>query len=142
MSNFKQLLRAGQFTEQQKTRAKTFIDSLEVAENFEYIIEVKPYLVSKTAEQRGYYYGVIIPHFMEFQGCTKNEADVCLKEELLTPKVVEVLGKVYEIRPSIAKMNIRDMSSYIDSCINFLGSWGVNVPPPTYKDQYVPEDII
>ncbi len=99
----------------------------------EYTIVVTKFDKGKTQAQLGYYWGVIIPEMMRFQGCSSSDADIVLKTELVPPKIKKIMGVVIEVRASIAKMKIKEMSEYIDSCVNFLGTWGVVVPPPPYK---------
>ncbi len=132
---FTQLIRFGPKTEFQKNRAAAYIYDLEPAENQEYEVTVKPYKKSKTHEQLGYYWGVVIPEFMEWQGCSSEEADQVMKETLVPPVIKSVMGHVIQVRVSIAKMKVNEMSKYIDLCINFLGSHDVRVPAPPYKDQ-------
>ena len=134
MDKFIQLIRHGDKTEFQKNRVVSYIYDLEIAENLEYEITVKQYSPSKTAQQLGYYWGVVIPHFMEWQGCSSEEADQVLKETLVPPVIKTVMGKVIQVRVSIAKMRVKEMSKYIDLCVNFLGSHNVNVPSPPYRD--------
>ena len=133
MNNFTQLIRHGKYTDSQKARVIEHISRLKVDEKLEYEIIVKRYVESKTKAQLGYYFGVIIPHLMEFQGCSSKDADIALKDELVPPTIVQVLGKTIQVRASIAEMKINEMSEYIDLCINFLGSWGINIPLPPYK---------
>ncbi len=128
-----QHIRHGRYTESQVQRACSYIQCLEVTERQEYTITISKYDRSKTTAQLGYYWGVIIPELMRFQGCSSVEADQVLKTELVPPQIKTVMDITIEIRASIAKMKVKEMSEYIDNCIHFLGSWGVNVPPPPYK---------
>lgn len=136
MGNFTQLIRDGQYSESQKTRVIDFISSLIIDERSEYEITIKPYKKNKTLEQLGYYWAVIVPVCMEWQGLVKGDADIWLKEKCAIPRVIEVMGEVFEVRASIAKMKIKEMSKYIDDCVNFLGSHGQYVPPPPHKDMF------
>ena len=136
MNNFTQLIRYGKHTDHQKDRVINHISKLVIDENLEYEVIVKRYVESKTTAQLNYYWGVVVVHLMMYSGCDKKEADAALKEELVTPKFTDVLGKTIETKASIAEMNIKVMSEYIDNCINFLGTWGVNVPSPPYKSNH------
>jgi len=134
MSKFTQLIRFGEYTQNQKTRVIDFISSLIIDQKKEYEITIKPYKENKTKEQLGYYWSAIIPVCMCWQGLVKDDADMWLKEKCAIPRIITVMGEVFEVRASIAKMKVDDMSRYIDDCINFMGLQGQYVPPPTWKD--------
>jgi len=119
--------------DQLKFRAKSLIDELLPTDKVSYEVTIKEYKTSKTLEQLGYYWGVIVPYFMEWSGHTKSECDQILKEKLVVPQEFIFEGDVYEVRPSIAKMKVNEMSAYIDQCIIFLASQGCAVPHPYYK---------
>jgi hypothetical protein len=120
--------------ERQKARVVEFIQTLPTSAGERWEVTVKTHKKSKTLEQLRYYYGVVVPVVMEDQGLTKHQADEWLKNECCEPTHIEVLGKVFEIRPSISKMKVNEMSSYIDDCINYLGLHGIPVPAPEYRD--------
>ena len=105
-----------------------------IAENLEYQVIIKKYEPSKTLEQLGYYYSTVVPVAMDWQGLIKDDADMWLKMKMVIPRHIKVMGEVFEVRPSIAKMKVMEMSKYIDDCINFLGMHGQYVPPPRYKE--------
>lgn len=131
----KALIRFGKYTDVQKEHVVNFINRLVIDEKHEYEFECKPYKQNKTLEQLGYFYAVIVPVAMDWQGLTKNQAEAFLKEECLPPVCFSTLDrKEYQYRPSIGKgTKIDVMSKFIDDCVNFLGSHGQYVPPPTYK---------
>lgn len=133
MSDFTQLIRFGEHTQNHKTRVVDFISNLIIDEKKEYEIIIKPYKVRKTPEQLGYYWSTVVLTCMNWQGLTKDDADIFLKEKCAIPRVIVVMGEEFEVRASIAKMKIDEKARYIDDCINFLGSHGQYVPPPTYK---------
>jgi len=134
MSKFTQLIRFGEYTQNQKTRVIDFISNLAIEEKKEYKITIEKYKENKTLEQLGYYWSTIVPACMDWQGLIKDDADIWLKEKCAIPRIMTVLGEVFEVRASIAKMKIDEMSRYIDDCINFMGSQGQYVPPPTFKN--------
>lgn len=134
-SIFTQHIRYGSQEELQKLRAVDFIDNLHVKEKQEYTVEIKPFSNSKTLEQLGYYWSTVILVARAWQGLTVEEADQFLKKHCCEPKYKEIMGEVFEIRKSIAKMKVKEMRDYIETCINFLGSHGEAVPPPTWKDK-------
>jgi len=128
-----QLIRFGNNTQTQKVLITAFIDDLVVDAKNEFEVTVRPYKKSKTKEQLGYYWAVVIPCFMDWQGCGSEEADQVLKETLVPPEIKTIMGHVIQVRVSIAKMKVNEMAAYIDLCINFLGSHSVRVPSPPYK---------
>lgn len=134
MSEFKQIIRFnGNLTHKQ--RIMSFLAPLIITEDSEYECVIKPYKQNKSLEQLGYYWGVVIPVVRLWQGLTVEEADILLKDQCIEPIHKEIMGKVYEIRKSIAKMKVNEMAVYIDDCVNFLGVNGQYTPPPHYEDQ-------
>jgi len=131
---FTQHLRNGEYLGGQKKRVCEYIGKLVTSDKVEFTITITPFQRSKSSQQLGYYWGVVIPEMMRFQGCSSVEADQVLKTELVPPEVRVIMDITIEVRASIAKMKIREMAEYIDLCINFLGTWGVAVPPPPYKE--------
>jgi len=135
MTNFLQIIRFGEYTETQKKRGMTFINALIIDAKHEYEILIRPYKKNKTLEQLGYYFAAVVPVCSAWQGLAAEDADIFLKHKCCTPRIMEVMGEVIEVRASIAKMNIAEMSEYIDACITFLGTHCQAVPPPPYKDK-------
>ena len=133
MSKFTQLIRFGEHTQNQKTRVIDFISNLIIEDKKEYKITIEKYKQNKTLEQLGYYWSAIVPVCMCWQGLVKDDADIWLKEKCAIPRIMTVMDEVFEIRASIAKMKVDEMSRYIDDCINFMGLQGQYVPPPSYK---------
>lgn len=133
MNTFTQLIRF-ENSEANKERVIEFIKNLHTAEKLEHEVIVRPYKLSKTDEQRGYYFSTVVPVAMEFQGLVSKHAHVWLKEQCCEPVYFSTLaGETYKYKPSIKDMKINIMSKYIDDCINLLGVEGQYVPPPTYK---------
>lgn len=134
MNNFKQLIRFGEHTGFQKSRAVDFINNLIISDKLEYEINIKPYKRNKSLEQLGYYFSTVVPVCMVWQGLTDKEAHIFLKEECTEPVFFSTLdGATYQFKPSIKDMKLNVMAEYIDKCINLIGSHGHAVPPPTYK---------
>ena len=133
VNSFTQLIRFGDYSDNHKKRIIDFIDNLLISDKKEYAVSVKPYKENKTLDQLGYYFSAVVPVCAMWQGLTKSDADIFLKEKCAKPRIIEVMNEVFEVRASIAKMKVDEMSKYIDDCINFLGSHGEYVPPPTYK---------
>lgn len=133
MSNFIQNIRFKN-SEIHKERIHHFVENLDIKEDCEYQCVIKPYKKSKTEEQLGYYFPVVVAVAADWQGLTTEQAHIFLKKECLTPVFFSVLdGTAYEYIPSVKKMNMKPMAEYIDMCINYLGSNGQYCPPPRYK---------
>jgi len=128
-----QLIRFGDYTDIQKSRVTEFILNLCIDQKNEYKITVEKYKENKTSEQLGYYWTTIIRVCMDWQGLAKDDADVWLKEKCAIPRIITIMGETFEIRASIAKMKIDEMSRYIDDCVNFMGTHGQYTPPPTRR---------
>lgn len=135
MNLFTQHLRDGNNIQSQKQRLIDQIKNLIIDEKHEYTWTMAKYDKSKTRQQLRYYWGVVIPEMMRWQGSSSKECDQALKEELLPPKIIIIFEQAREVRPSIAEMKVKEMSEYIDICVSFLGTYGVFVPAPPYKEQ-------
>jgi len=129
----RQIIRAG--NPDHRLNAISMIKGLASEKEVDYEMKLAPYKKSKSLEQLGYFFAVIIPAVKDWQGLTDLEADVFLKDNCISPEYKEIMGKVYEIRKSISKMRSKEMSQYIDDTISFLGINGVYVPPPTYRHE-------
>lgn len=85
----------------------------------------------KSREQLGYFFGGIIGT-LEDLGWTKREGEIYLKqhcgecEQFADPKT----GEIKLLLPSIADMNMKELSVFIDACLKHLGEQGIEVPSP------------
>ena len=130
----KQLIRFGPHTDYQKGVVINFVSKLDITENKEYEVTVKPYKLSKSDEQRGYYFSTVVKVAAEWQGLTAKDAHEFLKQNCCFKLYFsDLLGNAYEYRPSIKDMKLPEMSKYIDDCINFMGREGQYVPPPAIR---------
>jgi len=80
----------------------------------------------QTAEQRGYYWGVICTKYGEDIGDTKEGVDFDLRQELLS---VDRGGSKIRIQ-STSELNRQEYSRYIDNIIILLARQGYVVEPP------------
>jgi len=132
----KQLIRYGKHTEYQKKQVVDFIDNLTIEESKEYQVTVKPYKLSKSDEQRGYYFSTVVRVAADWQGMTPPRAHELLKANCCYKVYFsDLAGNAYEYRPSIKDMKIKPMAEYIDTCIKFLGAEGQYCPPPTRRGE-------
>ena len=133
----KQLIRYGEHTDYQKQTAIHKIDTLIIDEKHEYEVTVKPYKLSKSAEQLGYYFTVLVPIVANYMGETAKGAHMALKDECLTitHNFKSFSGVTLKEFPSIKDLKVNEMAEYITSCIQFLGSMGVTIPPPTRRGE-------
>lgn len=85
----------------------------------------------KSKEQLGFFYGGVIGALVDL-GWTKREAEIYLKQHCGECEQVPdpITGEIKLILPSIAEMNMRELSVFIDACVKHLGENGVHVPTP------------
>ena len=133
MNSFKQIIRF-ENSEANKVRVIEFIKNLHTSEKLEHEVTIKPYKSSKSLEQLGYYFSSVVHVAADFQGLTNENAHQWLKDQCCERVYFSTLdGESHQFTPRIAKMKVKIMAEYIDSCINLLGSHGQYVPPPHYK---------
>ena len=80
----------------------------------------------KTAEQRGYYFGVMCQQGGDALGYFKLELDAALREKHLP----WVEGKKHRYQKTMDRLTREEFSQYIDDCIITLAENGFAVPPP------------
>ncbi len=78
-----------------------------------------------TAEQRGYYFAVVLAA-AEDLGYLKDELDDALRRH----HSPQVEGKRHNYRKALSKLNRQEYSRYIDDCIITLAKAGYAVEPP------------
>ncbi|MBL4664295.1 MAG: hypothetical protein JKY22_12260 [Flavobacteriaceae bacterium] len=115
-----------------KERVINYISSLTLEDDKPIQVSFGEYKTSKTLNQLGYYWGVVVKIAGFDIGLESKEMDAVLKEELVAPKYAEAFGKITEVRKSIAEMKVKEMSDYIDACVRFLGERGIEIPMPYY----------
>ena len=116
-----QLIRFGPHTDYQKKQVIDAIESLVIEEKKDYEVTIKPYKLSKSAEQLGYYFTVIVPF-----------KDRCL---VFVRHFTDFDGEDREISPTIRDLKTDEMAHYITACVRFLGMNGVKVPLPVRKGE-------
>jgi len=80
----------------------------------------------KTAEQQGYYFGVMCLQGGEALGYTKDELDAALRQKHLP----WIHGKKMSYQKTLDRLSRKEYSRYIDDCIITLAKHGYAVPPP------------
>lgn len=85
----------------------------------------------KSREQLAFFYAGVIGSLVDL-GWTKREAEIYLKQHCGECEQVPdpMTGEIRLILPSIADMNMKELSVFIDACIKHLGEQGVDVPQP------------
>lgn len=90
---------------------------------------------NKTAEQLGYFFGVVIPaiqHHLETTGDGRrwDKADLAewFAEEYLPNRVVEIDGKPKVVQTRISNLNVKPMSEFIDAVIRHMVNQGCVIP--------------
>ena len=112
--------------------------SLIIDEKHEYEVTVKPYKLSKSAEQLGYYFTVLVPICGAWMGESNlKDVHLALKDKCLVfvRHFKNFDGETVKTKPSIKDLKIHEMAEYITACIYFLGSNSVTVPPPTRRGE-------
>ena len=134
----KQLIRFGPHTDYQKQTVIHKIDTLVIDEKHDYEVTIKQYKLSKSAEQLGYYFTVLVPICGAWMG-EKDLGDVhlALKDRCLVfvRHFKNFDGETVKTKPSIKDLKINEMAEYITACIYFLGSNGVEVPAPIRRGE-------
>ena len=95
--------------------------------------------------QRGYYWGVVLPtiqehfkkegNFIAQQDLHEAIKDAIENEEgLKTEKVNPITGEIYQARLTISNAgNKADVAKYIDAVIRFAAGYGINIPDAPEK---------
>jgi len=131
----KQLIRFGPHTDYQRGVVINHVSKLEPTEKMSYEVTIKPYKKSKTLEQLGYYWDVIVPMVANYQGDSLDNAHESLKGECLMVKkfYTNFSGDIRQTQPSIKKLKVKEMAEYIDLCIILMAKFDVICPPPTIR---------
>ena len=133
-----QLIRFGPHTDYQKKQVIDAIESLVIEEKKDYEVTIKPYKLSKSAEQLGYYFTVIVPFCAAWMGEDDlKSVHLALKDRCLVfvRHFTDFDGEDREISPTIRDLKTDEMAHYITACVRFLGMNGVKVPLPVRKGE-------
>ncbi len=99
-----------------------------------------------SCEQRGYYWGVVIPAIQEHfkgEGNFMKETELheaiihCIKDEegLTSEKVNPINGEVYQSMITISNAgNKSEIVKYIDAVIRWAAGYGIDIPTPPEKN--------
>tara|TARA_R110000822_G_scaffold78634_2_gene188360 strand:- start:119 stop:526 length:408 start_codon:yes stop_codon:yes gene_type:complete len=134
----KRLIRFGPHTGYQKKQVIDAIENLVIEEKKDYEVVIKPYKLSKSAEQLGYYFTVIVPFCAAWMGEDDlKSVHLALKDKCLVfvRHFKNFAGETKETRPTIKDLKVNEMAEYITSCVQFLGMNGVKVPPPVRRGE-------
>lgn len=101
-------------------------------------IEFKQETDSKTLNQLGYFFGVVLEKIRQHEyengnALTKEQVKEWIKDNFFYDEVV-VGGIVSHIPKSIATASKEDLQCLIDKVINWCNSVGIDVPPPPEKE--------
>lgn len=67
-------------------------------------------------------------------GCTKNQMHLYYRNEFLKPKLVEVMGKVFNELPSTTDLNTKEMAEYITNIEIHAAEQGIQLLAPAYRE--------
>ena len=112
-----------------------FLDRLSQADlNFDkhpWDIIVEKHDTGLSAAQRNLYYQWVGRYIAPHHGYTKDEMHDELKRMFIEPVCRTGLdGTTYEVRPSIKKLKVKEMSDYMDKVDTWAGSNGIFLPRP------------
>jgi len=103
------------------------------------VVTIKPYRKSKTQEQLGYLWTAVIPtirrHIEDSVGESYSDQNIYdwFVDEMAEHEVVSINGKPKITKVSASKMNVRQMSEFIDKIIMYSAeNLQCVIPPPTY----------
>jgi len=131
---FIQIIRFGNQVRIQKERIFKHVDLLHIKAGQEYKCTIEEYEEDRSLEQNSYFHVAIVPACATL-GYTNEEAKATLKAELLPIKKVRKLdGSVTQELTHTGDLGVRKMSKFIDECIILLGTYGVTVQPPTWRN--------
>lgn len=67
-------------------------------------------------------------------GCTKNQMHLFYRNEFLGPKIVEVMGKVFNELPSTTDLNTAEMTEYIRNIEIHASEQKITLFAPPYRE--------
>lgn len=70
-------------------------------------------------------------------GCTKNQMHLYYRNEFLKPKLVEVMGKVFNELPSTTDLNTKEMAEYITNIEIHAAENGIDLLAPAYREDAI-----
>ncbi len=113
--------------ENMRQRVLNLIAALNIEKPWE--ITVAPHRKSRTLSQNSYMHA-IIDELGRAIGYTPAEMKQVLKEELLTPKVVEFRGTTRKLWPETSGMDIAELGEFIDGIHRIAAEQGVLLTLP------------
>lgn len=120
----------GKLTLDQIDLFRVYIKSIKGSKRLEIVLQ--EISRDKTNEQLGYFFGVLVPAFMELTGYSKNESDGVLSRLFLTRN----RGQSNEFVESKANLTTAGMCEFIDHVLMLLAENGVTVEPrPLISDK-------
>lgn len=117
---------------------KSFLDGIANLSNGTYVVSIKKKFRKRSIFQNAYYWGVVIPCFVNGYKETSGEsigsdiAHAFLKQEFNSSELInENTGEIKKIGKSTTSLTTTDFMVYIDECNKFIEEWfGIRVPLP------------
>ena len=109
----------------------------------EYKITFGLYKGKHSAEQQGYYWGVVIPTIQAFIRESRGDDYSCddihewYRDQFLPKRVVTIKGIEKVVRPSTSKLSVAEYSEYLELVIHHCAENGIYIPPPVHGEDYV-----
>lgn len=101
-------------------------------------VTVVRYVRGKTDEQLGYYFaeGGVLDCWADYTGYTRAEMHKELKLAYLNPvlEVSKLTGEEKATLPSLAALDVKQMSAFLDAVLLAGAENGIRFPPPRHRD--------
>lgn len=119
---------------------KQFDNDLKSFEGERILIKVSKYHKDKSQNQRGYYFGVVVPEILQglvdagykrFQ-LSNDIVHRMLSDKFLTREIAnEDTGEYLTVKPSTEDLNMPEYADYITECIDYAAEWlGILITAP------------
>ena len=116
----------------------TWVASRDVERPWKVIVQ--EYVKDRTAEQNAYYWGVVLPAIQAFIVEHRGENYSCddihewYRDEFLPHKEIAIKGKIKVVRPSTARLTVKEFSEYLERVIHHAAENRIVIPAPEWRD--------
>lgn len=101
-------------------------------------VVIQEYVKDRTAEQNAYYWGVLLLTIQAFILEHRGENYSCYdihewyRDEFLPHKTITIKGKEKVVRPSTARLTVKEFSDYLERIIQHCAENRIIIPAPEY----------
>jgi hypothetical protein len=100
----------------------------------EWEVEIRPF-VSKRSVLQNRLMWAYYEQIGKSIGCTKNQMHLYYRANFLGPKLVEVMGKVFNELPSTTELTTKEMAEYITNIEIHAAENGIQLLAPPYREE-------